>query len=370
MTVWPRGGACGRERARSLFEALARVLAREGLEPVQGKIYGDRDHRRMAEEERRRAFAQQNLEPDAGWTFHEGRPIENDGLAGIQVWAIGTDRSQGFEVRTVGEGSSRGRLWTAPGVAALYLPGVRGERDGVLVHGVTAQAEAMFANAESALRAHGFSFRHVVRTWIYLGRILDWYAEFNRVRNAFFEARGIGRDGAPLPASTGIQARSGDEECTMDLLAMRIEPAAEGVITPITHTSRQGEARSYGSSFARAMHTRVAGHDTIWVSGTASIGADGRTRHAGDPDAQVAETLLDLGAVLAAGGAGLADVRSATVFCKRPAVFDSFRQALRLLSLPRFPYVAVLADVCRPELEIEIEAVATSPRGVPRRQGG
>lgn len=43
---------------------------------------------------------------------------------------------------------------------------------------------------------------NLVRTWLYLDHILDWYDDFNRVRNTFFERNGV-FDGL-VPASTGI----------------------------------------------------------------------------------------------------------------------------------------------------------------------
>jgi len=80
--------------------------------------------------------------------------------------------------------------------------------------------------------------------------------------------------------------------------------------------------------------------------------------HCGDREAQCLETLLSIAALLEERGGGLKDISSATLFCKDARVYDAFEGATRLLGVPPFPKVAVLADVCRPDLLVEIEAVA------------
>ena len=75
---------------------------------------------------------------------------------------------------------TRARCWEGPGFRALYLPGITGvDAEGRLAEGAEEQAERLLANASAALAARGFSFAHVVRTWFYLARILEWYDAFN-----------------------------------------------------------------------------------------------------------------------------------------------------------------------------------------------
>ena len=72
----------------------------------------------------------------------------------------------------------------------------------------------MFTNAGLGLKAHGLTYRNVVRTWIYVARLLEWYDDFNRVRTAHYRLAGFGVEGgAAFPASTGIQGHYEDEEC-------------------------------------------------------------------------------------------------------------------------------------------------------------
>jgi len=46
------------------------------------------------------------------------------------------------------------------------------------------------------------------------------------------------------------------------------------------------------------------------------------------------------------------------LFCKNEGVLEQYCQVTRLLQLGDFPVIPVVADVCRPELLVEIEAVA------------
>jgi len=100
------------------------------------------------------------------------------------------------------------------------------------------------------------------------------------------------------------------------------------------------------------------GAQTIHVSGTASIGSDGRSRHPGDRDAQVVETLLSITALLEPRGATLGDISAGTFFYKDEEGKRAYDRVIRLLGLAPLPLVPMMADICRPELLVEIEAVA------------
>ena len=187
-------------------------------------------------------------------------------------------------------------------------------------------------------------------------------AMFNSVRSAFHAGRGIsGARGAPLPASTGIQGSSTGEECIMDVLALRGEEGAKVGFEPLVVSSRQHRAASYGSAFSRGMRLDVEGRSTIFVSGTASIGVDGETLHVGNREAQIIETLLCVAALLEPEGAGLDDICLGTVFCKDDETYRCYGDIARLLGILPSVLVPVLADVCRPDLLVEIEAMVIVP---------
>ncbi len=310
--------------AAALLESAAAELARRGAAPISVKAYGP-------SAELRDAVRRSGLGEGIPVTYLEAGP----GRVGLQVWAAGAD------VKPAGPG----RLWSGRGFRALHLPAVRGEGGGP-----AGQAESMFERAGALLAAHGFGWRHVKRTWIYLARLLDWYGDLNRVRSGVF--RRVGVDAATgYPASTGIQGRSGaGEECQMDVLAVDGLSARYIVSTP-----RQNEAAAYGSAFSRGVVLDRDGRRTVHVSGTASIDAAGRTIHVDDPAGQARETLACVESLLGAEGARLSDIVSATLFGRDEGVLAAARAALGRLP---FPFVPVVADVCRRDLLVELEAVA------------
>jgi enamine deaminase RidA (YjgF/YER057c/UK114 family) len=225
------------------------------------------------------------------------------------------------------------------------------------------QAERMFSNASAALKTHGFSYPRVLRTWIYLRRILEWYGDFNKVRSALYrrpDFLGEG-DGAAFPASTGIQGRMGDEECFMNVLAVEPADRSDVEVIPILKTARQGQASSYRSSFSRAMVLRTGGVRTIYVSGTASIDGSGESVYRGDREGQALQTLLSVAALLEEQGGSLENICTAALYCADRETCAAYFRMTRLLGLPAFPVIAVRADICRPELLIEMEAVAVLP---------
>lgn len=349
------------QAAETMFRRLAAALSRN-IQPLQEKIYGPLADRAEVLRIRRKILKQAGLDPELPCTYTAGRREEHLGLSGLQLWGVLVDKDAPVRVQTV----PAGRLLESPDVRLLYLSSIRGTlADGQLPRGVADQAEQMFQNAETALALHGFGFRQVARTWIYLARILDWYGEFNHVRGAFLRQRGIDgwNDNQAFPASTGIQGTSGEEECLMDLLA--VDGDANAVtLRPIQASSRQERPIAYGSSFSRGMAMRCAGQETVFISGTASIDAAGQTLHCWQREAQILETLLSIAALLEDQGGSLQDVVSATLFCKDRETLEAYRRLTRQLGITVLPVVSVLADVCRPELMVEIEAMALVPQPV------
>lgn len=127
---------------------------------------------------------------------------------------------------------------------------------------------------------------------------------------------------------------------------------------PIITTPRQGPAFSYGSAFSRGMSLTLEDRKTVFISGTASIDSEGNTLYPGNTEMQCLETLVNIAALLEREGGRLHDIAMATLFCKSREVFTAYRNVMRWLQIPEIPTVYVQADVCRPDLLVEMEAVA------------
>jgi enamine deaminase RidA (YjgF/YER057c/UK114 family) len=212
----------------------------------------------------------------------------------------------------------------------------------------------MLAQAESILKQADANLHDVVRTWMWLSRILDWYGDFNRVRSDRFLEHGLLRtDGkSRLPASTGIGiSPAGGSRCAMDLIA----ETGNGRPRFLLSAGRQGAASRYGSAFSRAAITPTPFGMKIHVSGTAAIDATGNTTHVGDAAGQIADTIRCVNAVLLEAGYTPQDVAQTVVYCKTPEVEDIFRRQRDCFPCP---YVLTIADICRENLLFEMECIA------------
>jgi enamine deaminase RidA (YjgF/YER057c/UK114 family) len=102
----------------------------------------------------------------------------------------------------------------------------------------------------------------------------------------------------------------------------------------------------------------------LLISGTASIGTNGETLHVGDFRAQTRRTFENITALLKAEGATWHDIVRTSCYLRDIdrdyAVFNeertAFYQEQELDPLPAS--TGIQAKLCRPELLVEIEAIA------------
>ncbi len=354
LLTWVGGSGPGavEEEAERAYARLDEALREHGCVPVQERAFGDLAAAPGLARGRARAVG-----ASAGWdvptTFVEGSPVGRRGLAGIHVFG-----ARGVS-RLVAEGEQvLGRVVEGEHARLLGLADVGRRSAGRPAAGPAEEAAAAMETAEGLLSRAGFSFRDVARTWFYLRDILGWYDRFNAVRHAAFLHAGLmgtGADGR-LPASTGIGGRGPRGGwCTLDLLAVQTTGGAHERMERL-HGGLQNEATEYGSDFSRAVRVSLGGARCIFVSGTAAIGGQGSSVHAGDFEAQVLHTLEAVGALLEEAGARLSDVAQATAFLKNPADGPALERVLERAGLAGLPVVPVVADVCRDELLFELDA--------------
>ena len=121
----------------------------------------------------------------------------------------------------------------------------------------------------------------------------------------------------------------------------------------------------YRSSFSRAVELGFPTHRSLYVSGTASIDADGRTVHRDDAAAQIKLTMRVVEAILHSRDMGWGDLFRGTVYFRNMedrALFDAHCMELRI---PGFPLAVSHADICRDDLlfEIEVDAIKACATG-------
>jgi enamine deaminase RidA (YjgF/YER057c/UK114 family) len=295
---------------------------------------------------------------------------------GVELWTAGgpgvTVKRLGPELLTV---ESDGIRW-------IYCGGIRG---GAASVGPYAEAACGFEHLRRQLALAGTGFDQVVRTWLYLNQITECedgrqrYQELNRARTDFYrDIRFGGKSRAAwapqtiYPASTGI----GTSGANMALACMALDSRRPDVFVMPLENPQQTPAYDYQATyspnspkFSRAMAV-VQGHFvSTLVSGTASI-VNSKTCHPGDIVRQTEQTIENIERLLApenfgrhglpGAGATLRDIAKLRVYVKRPEDHDACREVCER-HLPRVPAIYLHADMCRPDLLVEIEAVAFSP---------
>jgi 2-iminobutanoate/2-iminopropanoate deaminase len=117
-------------------------------------------------------------------------------------------------------------------------------------------------------------------------------------------------------------------------------------------------------SFSRGMRIDLNGIVVLLISGTASIDDHGQTVHVGDLRAQIRRTYSNITALIEAEGATWHDVVRTTCYLRDIerdyVVFNEERTAFyRQQGLDPLPAsTGIQAILCRPELLVEIEAIA------------
>lgn len=242
-----------------------------------------------------------------------------------------------------------------------------------------------YGQMKSLLTSAGVRFDQIIRTWLYLGGIVAMdgpvqrYKELNRARAdvyqgvPFLAGRLVpGHNGQSVfPASTGIGTDNGD--VMMSCIALATE--RQDILAAPLENPRQVAAFDYSAryspkspKFARAMALSCGNYATILISGTASI-TQSETCHLGDVVGQTHETLDNIAALISEEnlrrhglpglGATLDSLGGVRVYIKRQEDYARVR-AVCEARLGELPTIYAVADVCRPDLLVEIEGIAFS----------
>jgi enamine deaminase RidA (YjgF/YER057c/UK114 family) len=302
-------------------------------------------------------------------------PCEGAALS-LEAWAIG-----GKAVRLERFGP-HGLAMSYDSVRWVYCGGISPSTSSGGVHN---QAMEMLLRCRKILNSAGSDMQQVVRTWFYLGDITEAegehqrYYELNRGRTDFYHdlrfncslldpnaPRGI------YPASTGI----GMKGRNMLMSCLALQTKRDDVFLLPLENPQQTPAYAYhpkyspkSPKFSRAMALILGHYVTTWISGTASI-VHSESLFPGDVVKQTEQTIDNIEKLIAArnfelhgvqgAGAALQDLAKLRVYLKRPEDY-ALCKAVCERRFGRVPVVYAIADVCRPELLVEIEGVAFSP---------
>ncbi len=208
----------------------------------------------------------------------------------------------------------------------------------------------------------------LLRLWNYVPHInrdgggLERYRQFNIGRqNAFLGANRSAAAGAPAACAVGTTG----EALIVHFLAARERPTA---IENPRQVSAYHYPREYGPrapTFSRAALARMNNRLLLFISGTASI-VGHRSLHAHDVVAQVRETMDNIAALLHEANSRLPEPAFSmaaldyTIYIRRAAesavALDAFNAIVGKDSHAARAAIIVQADICRAELQVEIEA--------------
>ncbi|MGE5056816.1 MAG: Rid family hydrolase [Acidobacteriota bacterium] len=139
----------------------------------------------------------------------------------------------------------------------------------------------------------------------------------------------------------------------------------------MTNHSTLNEAYDYGSAFSRGMRIDLNGLTVLLISGTASIDEEGRTVHVGDFRAQLRRTYQNITKLLQSEGATWHDIVRTTCYLRDiERDYQAFNEERTVFfkeeELDPLPAsTGIQAILCRPDLLIEIEAIAMFRRETP-----
>jgi enamine deaminase RidA (YjgF/YER057c/UK114 family) len=347
ISAVPLESASPEEHAAEIFSGIFNILHSKKANIFQERVFATEDVMEIISKERLEAYGK--LDDGVAPSMLVAKEGLLGPIAGVQVHAISCEKKT--EVIRLNE-IGCGRILRVPGEGYVSLSSISDQQGKDITH----HAQAMMEKAESALLQLGADFLSVPRTWMWLKDILLWYDEFNKVRNEFFTKRGLIGVGTrqSMPASTGIGlGPSGGGTCAMDLIAV-LEPVE--CTKYLLSGGKQQSALDYGSAFSRASKTDTPAGQTVYVSGTASIDANGETTHIGDAAGQINTTIENVRAVLADTQCSDEDVVQVIAYCKTTDVERVFNSSFRN-TLP-LPWITVICDICREDLLFEIEATA------------
>lgn len=229
---------------------------------------------------------------------------------------------------------------------------------------VPAQAEVVFGRVAEIMRREGFPVDSIQRQWNYVEGITrethgcQHYQALNDARSEFY---------APVfwtngyPAATGIGTVCGGITVDVNAATGLVSRAVDNPLQRAAHVYSEKVLRPGDRAvpttpkFERARVVEYGGQSLCYVSGTAAIRRE-ESLAGMDAVRQTGVTVGNIGQLTAQVSSGCR-VRSARVYVKRAEDVPAVEEAVRA-AYPEADLLFLEADVCRPELLVEIEALA------------
>jgi enamine deaminase RidA (YjgF/YER057c/UK114 family) len=284
-------------------------------------------------------------------------------------------------------GAAVGEVWySATRCRSGEAEGIRFRGDENVLYGVVDVMEADFAltgDGTPLQQATADAYRRIFRlldaegypqlwrAWNYLADIngeshgLERYRQFNIGRETAFADCGR-LERYPIPPACALGVIGGP--LTIAFMAGRTAPQPLENPRQVSAYRYPADYGPRSPTFSRAALARLPGQELLFVSGTASI-VGHQTMHVGDVAGQTRETVANIAAVLAeANRASLTQAYdlgelSYRAYLRHAEDLPRVRALLDELLGPRAAVVYVQADICRADLLMEVEAMASHALG-------
>jgi len=143
---------------------------------------------------------------------------------------------------------------------------------------------------------------------------------------------------------------------------------------PMQNRAVLNEAYNYPKkvAFSRGMRVELDNAVMLFISGTAAVNEKGESIHPGDLKAQARRAFTNIKALLESEGADWHDMIRTTCYLADFRHYDQFNEVRNAFyaeeGLDPLPAsTCIEARICRPELLVEIEAIAMIPKDRVRR---
>ena len=223
------------------------------------------------------------------------------------------------------------------------------------------QTRDIFSNLSASLHNHGMTIRNnMIRTWIFVRDVDNQYQGMVKARREYFETIGLTAKTRYI-ASTGIQGNCADHSTLVTLDALSVQNIKEDQIVRMSARENLSDTIVYGVTFERGFRIRYGDRSHIYISGTASIDADGNTIYLSDVRMQTERTLDNIEALLKPHNATLHDMKYLIIYLRNVKHWTQIQDILISRIPDSVAILPVMAPVCRPNWLVEIEGVGVIP---------
>ena len=229
----------------------------------------------------------------------------------------------------------------------------------------SAQMRGEFDAAERTLKRFGGSVAaNLQRTWIYCRDIDNNYAGLVAARRERFRRYGL------LPEThyisrTGIEWLSDPHDRLVRMDSFALFGHCPEQIEYLYAVDHLPPTYVYGVTFERGTRIVYGDRSHSFISGTASIDAEGKILYPNDISLQAERMADNVEALLASRGGALADLRQAVVYLRDPADASAVDAVLSRRLSPETARITVRGSVCRPGWLVEMDGIAVNSRGNP-----